>query len=253
MICDAHMHVGQFYGDYFSPQWVVDKIDEIGIDNAVVSSTTTCEENYDKVLAEIQTLCKLGYGKVLPVLWLTPLMLKEQKVIDRFLHCGIGWRCVKIHGALHEGWFTTYSIAMKRTIQIAKRLGVPLLMHTGEYECCEAGYYEKVISAHKRQTFILAHSRPVVQTIEVMKSCPNAWCDTAFSLTEEIVQLVDAGLSDRILWGTDLPIPSHFYGSDMDYSEYYRHLLKDLQRRITSEDYTKITQDNFLRLFKIQR
>ena len=250
MLCDSHMHVGQYYNEYFSPRWLVEKMDALGISYAAVSSTSTCEENYGKVIAEIQELCGMWREKVLPVLWVTPLMLQESITIERTLQSGIKWCCVKIHGALHEGWFTTYSTAMKSAIRIAQRLGVPLLMHTGECECCEAGYYEKIISLHKRQTFILAHSRPVDQTIEVMKRCPNALCDTAFSPTADIVRMVKAGLADRILWGTDIPIPSHFYGKGMNYRAYNEGLLKELCSNIDLDDYTRITQDNFIRLFK---
>ena len=249
MLCDSHIHIGQFYKEYFSPQWLMNKMAALGIDCAMVSSTTTCEENYDRVLAEMQALSQIGRDSVFPVLWVTPLMMQDHKVIHRFLHCGIKWYCVKIHGALHEGWFTTYSVAMKSAVKIAQKLGVPLLMHTGGRECCEAGYYEKIVSLHKRQTFILAHGRPVEQTIEVMLKHQNAWCDTAFAPTGDIVRLINAGLADRILWGTDLPIPSHFYGADMDYKSYYNTLLKQLQKEITRDDYTKITQDNFFRVF----
>ena len=53
MICDSHIHVGQFRDVYTSPEELVAFLDDVGVDKFAVSSTSIWEEDYDKVLHEI--------------------------------------------------------------------------------------------------------------------------------------------------------------------------------------------------------
>jgi hypothetical protein len=97
-------------------------------------------------------------------------------------------------------------------------------------------------------TFILAHGRPIGQTVEMMKKYPNVWCDTAFMPTENIVRLCMENLSERVLWGSDYPIPQYYY-PDMDMKTYYLDLVKKLKNSVSQEDFEKITHKNFETLF----
>ncbi len=56
-------------------------------------------------------------------------------------------------------------------------------------------------------------------------------------------------LSDRVLWGTDYPIPKFFH-KDLDMKTYYHDLLSELQNSVSESDYEKITKNNFQKLFK---
>lgn len=253
MFCDSHIHVGQFFDIYTSPRRLLSITKKIGIDHFAVSSTTICEENYTKVLREMSTLVKLGKDRVVPVLWITPLMVDNEFVIDAFLDSEIKWKCVKIHGALHPDIWKPYSKYMRKVISVAKQLGIPLLFHTGQFPFCEPNYYKKVIARHKRQIFILAHSRPVDQTISLMREYNNVWADTAFTPMDDIKQMVDAGFIDRMMWGTDLPIMQHFFGEpgkEYDFVSYYDDLKMQLHRILSHGDYEKLTSINFCRLFQ---
>lgn len=48
MICDSHMHLGQYYDLYTTPKELDAFLEKVGIDAIAVSSTTTCEENFEK-------------------------------------------------------------------------------------------------------------------------------------------------------------------------------------------------------------
>lgn len=252
MLCDSHIHVGQFYDIYTPPRRLLSIARQIGIDRMAVSSTTICEEDYTKVLREMKTLLRCGKDKVLPVLWITPMMVDNPFVIDEFINSGISWRCVKIHGALHPYVWKPYSRYMKKAVAVAQQLGVPLLFHTGSFPYCEPDYYRKVIARYKRQTFILAHSRPVNQTIAIMHEYKNVWADTAFAPIDDIKLMVDAGLTDRMMWGSDLPIMQHFYGEpnvEYDFATYYKRQIEELRTILCDDEYTKLTSANFNRLF----
>ena len=246
---DAHTHIGQYYDLYTNPEGLVAFLDLVGVSRFAVSSTTTCEENYSKVISEIKGLIGIVGERVIPVLWITPEMIRSWEVFSMFDQ-GIDWKCLKIHPQLHPTEWLEGSVYTSLVAAMAAIKGIPLLIHTGETEGCYPRQYEWIIKTRPDVTFILAHGRPIGQTIELMNTYPNVWCDTAFMPTENIVKLCEAGLADRVLWGTDYPIIKHYY-PDTDMREYYIHSVKALERKIDSMAFDKITGSNFMRLFNI--
>ena len=53
---DSHIHVGQFNDLYIEPSAIHNLMAELNVDYYAVSSTTICEENYPKVIDELQEL-----------------------------------------------------------------------------------------------------------------------------------------------------------------------------------------------------
>jgi uncharacterized protein len=250
MLIDSHIHVGQYYNIYTSPQDLLQLLDAVGVGQFAVSSTSICEGNYDKVLSELQELSIIAHERMFPVLWIIPAMLKDGG-LERFLSSGIQWRCLKIHPQLNPFYWQQNSADLEEVINLAKKLNVPILIHTGEKEGCEPLLFKEAISANPSVRFILAHARPLEQTIALMKSYQNVWADTAFVPTENVVDLCNEGFSDRILWGTDYPIPRYFY-PEANMQLYYEGLLSALQKSVTQADYGKITSENFLRCYGVE-
>jgi len=81
-----------------------------------------------------------------------------------------------------------------------------------------------------------------------MKKYLNVWVDTAFMPTENIVMLCNERLSDRVLWGTDYPIPKYYY-PNMDMKDYYLNLVNCLKEAVKPDDFEKIICTNFEKLF----
>lgn len=247
MLLDAHIHFGQFYDLYTSPTELKHFLDSVAVERFAASSTTICKGDYDKVLGEVLELQRLCGDRFLPVLWIIPQMLKDGG-LDLFMDTNIRWRCLKIHPQLRpEAWLCD-TPEMKWVVSMASVLQMPLLIHTGEKEGCFPKLYEKTMSDFPNVTFILAHGRPISDTIELMKKYPNVWCDTAFMPTENIVKLCDGKLSNRVLWGTDYPIPKYYY-PEKDMRPYYLDLLQKLEDSISQEDFELITHKNFEKLF----
>ena len=249
MVIDSHIHVGQYKSLYETPQELVSFLTGVGVSYYAVSSCTICEEDYKMVLDEMRELIALAKDKVLPVLWITPRLLHHED-LDKFLYSGIQWKCVKIHPWLNMGGWDYGSEDREKAIALAKDLQVPLLIHTGETEGSYPSCFEQSVAEHSDVTFILAHGRPVDEAINIMKKYKNAWVDTAFMPTENIVKCCKAGCSDRVLWGSDYPIPKYYY-SNKDMKRYYNELLEELKQQVSYEDYIKITQTNAQRLFNI--
>ena len=71
---DNHVHIGWYTDGYHSPKEVWQAEQEVGIEEIVVSSTSTCAEKYKLVVREMRELIRLGGIRIHPILWLTPRM-----------------------------------------------------------------------------------------------------------------------------------------------------------------------------------
>lgn len=243
---DSHIHIGQFYDQNHTPEQVDGFLREVGVHTYAVSSTTTCLD-YKRALKEMQEVVRIGGKRVVPVLWVAPAMLHDGW-LEHALDCGIEWRCLKIHGYFHN--WNPDGAEVEQVVAAAQRLQAPLLLHTGGRPASDCGSYLNLIRRHPEQRFILAHSRPVDQAIEVMTQCPNAWADTAFTPKEDIAQLIERGFADRVLFGTDYPLHNFFY-SGQDMKAVYASTVRDAKSVMSEEDWEKVSHLNFEKLFAL--
>ena len=248
MFVDSHVHVGQYYDLYFSPTDVIRLMADIGVGYYAVSSTTTCEENYEKVLSELRELIRLDGDKVLPVMWITPEGLKGN--IAWLLESSIKWRCLKVHPFLHQNVWSPDSGQFAEVIDIARELHVPLLIHTGNEDCCQCEQYESLIASNSDIDFILAHGRPLQQIIPILKTYSNAYTDSAFMSIDDMSILVQEGLSCKLLWGTDMCIPKYFYPKE-NLVECYRKKIEAFKSVCSNSQYGQVTCSNARKVFRI--
>lgn len=246
---DSHVHVGQFFDIYTTPGLLSNEMKEVGVDYYAVSSTTMCDEDYEKVLYEIRELIRLDGAKVLPVLWVTPNLIIEDKE-SLFLNSEIAWKMIKIHPQLHPDFWQENEECMDYVVRLCQELRIPLLIHTGERNSCEVRHFVPIIERHPSQIFVLAHGRPISETIVVMERYPNVWVDTAFMPVDHMVKLASAGLTDRILWGTDVPINKYFF-KDNSTSIYYKERIMEFSESIDDATYNLIFNLNAMKLFDI--
>ncbi len=243
---DFHVHVGQFNDLYFSPEFIRDFLNSVDVDSFAVSSSSICGHDIEQTLYDIKRIVSLFDKKAFPILWITPEMLSHN-FLHVFLESDIEWKCVKIRG--FHNW-TTDSI--ESAVFVAQALNIPFMMHTGGQQCCEAGQYYSLCKKYPHQLFVLAHSRPCDETIFVMENCKNVWADTAFTPIEDIVRMVDAGLEDRIMWGSDYPILELYYKTQ-DVSKLYLEKIKTLSQIFNKSVIDKILYSNFLSFFEISK
>lgn len=234
---DNHVHIGWFSDGYHKPAEVWRAVREAGIDEVVVSSTSTCAENYKLVVREMRELIRLGGPKIHPVLWLTPRMMRTWGL--RFmLRSKVKWQGVKMHWFAHREWRGNRKLT-QQAIDVARELDVPMLLHTGVDKCCEARVFEPLCLDNSDVTFILAHGRPLEQTTQVLSHCPNTMVDTAFMPTDDVTTLVNNGLAERIVFGSDAPINQLFFKKEMT-TEYLKRQITELKTILSSDDFNAI-------------
>ena len=210
MIIDNHVHVGWFTDGYHSPREVWNSEMAAGIDGMAVSSTSTCAELYKVVVREMRELVRIGGNRIYPILWLTPKMMKRRYALPYMLNSKVRWRGVKMHWGAHPEWAHNAKL-VKRGLDVAKQLKVPVLLHTGNNDNCHAGIFAEMIRNYHNLTFVLAHGRPVDEAIELIEKCPNAFLDTAFMPMCDLQKILNQGLIKKVLFGTDAPINRVYY------------------------------------------
>lgn len=225
---DNHVHIGWFSDGYHYPIDVWNAEREAGVDDIVVSSTSTCAELYKLVVHEIKDIMSIGGSHIHPLLWLTPKMMKTWG-LSYMLHSKIRWQGVKMHWQAHREWFYRPKL-VKQAMMVVQRLNVPLLLHTGEFKECTPNVFENLIKNYPNVTFVLAHGRPLELTLPILQY-NNVYVDTAFMPVENISKLVDMGYAKRTLWGTDAPI-NLIAHPEIATSEYIANVIRDTKKSI---------------------
>lgn len=230
MIIDNHVHMGWYSDGYHSPLEIWRSLKEAGVDSAVVSSTSTCAELYHNILTEFYQLFSIaGKENIYPILWLTPAMLLKGWPLKKLIRSKIEWRGIKLHYISHPLWSKTPCLVDK-ALDVARNLeNVPVLLHTGDWESCHAGVFEPVITANPDLKFVLAHGRPIEETIYLMKTFVNVWTDTAFMPIEDIKKLVSEDLTEKILFGSDMPV-NKIYFSNLSSQDYLQERIKSIRK-----------------------
>lgn len=239
---DNHVHIGWYSDGYHYPLDIWHAEQDAGIDDIVVSSTSTCAELYKLVVSEMSELIKVGGSHIHPLLWVTPRMMKTWG-IRYMLESKIHWEGMKMHWGAHREWFYNRKLVYK-ALEIAYKMKVPVLLHTGGSKECEPKVFEEIIYQYANLKFVLAHGRPIDQTVKVLDSCSNAYVDTAFMPVEDVSKLIDKGFLDRILFGSDAPI-NMIYQKCETITDYLKRCMLQLSSALTPEHYNTIMNNQF--------
>ena len=225
---DNHVHIGWYTNGYNAPEYVWKDEIRAGIKSIVVSSTSTCAELYKLVVREFTSLNTITGNKssILPILWLTPKMLTTWG-IRHMLKSKIKWKGIKMHWMAHKQWYYDKKIQNK-ALSIARELNVPILLHTGYDKECQAIVFKNICEQNPDLIFILAHGKPILDTIEILRLFPNVWTDTAFMPIEDIQLLKEEGLTDRTMFGSDAPI-NRIYYPDLSTEEYLKARIEEVK------------------------
>ena len=245
MLFDFHVHMGQYFDDYYTPPRILRTLRLTGITHFAYSSTSTIvTDDPDFLLEERVAMYELSEGRAKPILWVTHDMLKRSPDLSLYMNdAGGKIRGLKVHG-VSEKWLPK-GRELQRVFNIAQERGLFVKLHTGEREECEAEMYRGICTKFPDVRVVLSHGRPILQAIDMLRHCPNTFVDTSFMPHSHFQSLINVaqqeGFTDRILFGTDTPIPGRHLKSSLP-----RHLRSriDQTRRIAGKDWKKISWEN---------
>lgn len=216
-LVDNHFHVGQFRDVYYKPVEIFDIIIELGVKGGMYSSTTSVQEGicYRKVEKEIAALVlRYSPAQFIPLLWYIPSYIDEGLTPDTvFKHIPYGG--IKLHPRGHR-----WHLRKKKHLNCLHNLfgyahdhALPVIIHTGVDPFEQPNFFETFYATYYNAKIILAHCRPVVDTLELFRRYSNVYGDTAFLPEEDYRLICKSGYADRMLFGTDFPI-THYYCED---------------------------------------
>ena len=121
------------------------------------------------------------------------------------------------------------------------------MFHTGGWRGSNAIQFYKFCREYPEVTFILAHGKPISQTLTVLKGAKNAYTDSSFMAIESMKLICDAGLSDRILFGTDFPIMKTFW-PEISLIDWYKNNVMELIQTFGEKNFMIWAHENFYKL-----
>jgi hypothetical protein len=248
-IFDCHIHFGQFRDSFYSEEMLADLMGKIGVERYFIMpiSTSGGKVDFVKEWEYAKKIVLLSKGKAMPALLIGINMIKSSPNLSSFDE--MPYKYLKIHGYMHD-WHKHPEL-LQKVFDAAIKRKLPIMLHTGGRKESEPLQYLKICKKNPSVTVILAHGRPIDQTTQVMEQCPNAWADTAFMPVADLVQLVNKGFEDRILFGSDHPIIESFY-PETNLVQYYFDLLEEFSNAISPTSFEKITYLNFNKLFNFK-
>ena len=210
---DYHVHIGQFDKAYYFADRVFSALKASGVDEVYFSSTTSClycppKDLYKGVRGEVKdtlsAAAEIGM-KAHALYWVVPDVHFSGISIKQAM-CEIAYDGFKIHPRAQKWNFGDERIhaLAEEVFLYAEKHDKMILIH------CDEDYpptlFEPFIKAHPASLVQLAHSRPLFDTLHMLKTYPNTVCDSAMVSKESIERIQNEGFADRIRYGTDFPI-----------------------------------------------
>lgn len=222
-ITDIHTHGGKFYENYYDPlESARILLEDIGVGRIGLSSTSACEDyNILRLTDELLPVFKKYPERMLYFLWIHPDFIPDS---DWFQKSPIPISGLKVHPYAQK-WSTDDFFKL---FSLAESWRLPLLIHTGGNEDADPLRLLPLFKQFPGVVVCLAHGRPLASTLHVMDKFSQIWTDTAFQSLENLKILIKEGFNERILYGTDFPIPSYFRKEDkwrLSWDEQYRDIL----------------------------
>ena len=254
--CDYHVHIGQWYDTYYDSHAVFSALKECGTEECWFSSTSSeryCAESiavqgnadlqkslpsarklYEEIKEEVaealRSASEIGM-KAHALYWVIPEVHFSGAASVAEAMASLPYEGFKLHP---RGNF--WDLSDEKTRQLAEEVfsyaekhGLLILIHCGEDDFERPTKFEPFIVRHSCATVQLAHTRPLEDTLYMLRSHPSTLCDTAFTPKEVQEKVRCAGFGERMRAGSDFPI-THWYECGPKRNPTARELIEFLQK-----------------------
>ena len=273
-VIDGHRHVGDggFLGDHFSAGHLIEEMDRLGIERAVIlpmgKMPATAEEDKHK-LAEMEkanddyfhrnivgdTIKKLQTDRmdhtvIINAIRLYPSRLVGVYIINPWLgevelkaaeHASEkrGFRGMKLHPVVNA--FRADDAVVDPVLKLARRLKVPVMFHTSFGLGSEPTRVAKVAARFPEVNVLMYHpgiGEFYKDAIRAAKEHRNIYLDTAHANPAALQAILDQVPAEQIIYGTDAP-----WGQWAGMFDLVREKTKsrpDLQRMVMGQNVARL-------------
>ena len=245
---DNHIHIGQYEEIYYDPIEILNIVKDNGIIEAAYSSITSGKKNvkYHEVYSEINSAISLfsdEYYK--PYLWFVPSYIDEGITVEKAM-TDLPYKGFKIHPYINNWDLSVkiYLFCLHELFEFAQDKKLPILIHTGSNNVDAPNRFELFFNKYPKTNIILAHCRPIEETITILNKYPNIYGDTSFVCEEWIKLLIENRLGNRIIPGSDFPI-THYWNTHFNNSNEKKiTLIEQYQLDITTMKHFEVLLKN---------
>ena len=239
MICDAHIHVGEFFGGlYFTPEEIAAWARQNNIGKFLFFQTARSgryPSAYARFLEDCAALKSLAPKAAIPALW---LKISAFKHIEKYRPRDFA--ALKLHPQVEKNLTDT---KIEFAIKTAADLNMPLIVHTSFDEYCSCLRIGKICEHAKHSAVILAHGRPFAECIKILQNSENIYADTAYMPPEEAEKFAESGVAGKLIFGSDFPIDRHFFPNEdanLRYKNFMERMRKILPPAAMFENFNKL-------------
>lgn len=174
---DNHIHIGQFEEVYYEPLEILRIVKDSGITSAAYSSTTSGEAGvkYSEIYTEIaSTVSAFSPDVFMPYLWFVPSYLNEGLTVEKAFS-ELPYKGIKMH-PLANTWDSLekkHERCLHELFGFAQDRSIPVLIHTGPNGVDAPGRFESFFGQYPEAKIILAHCRPIEETVAMLKKYPH--------------------------------------------------------------------------------
>jgi predicted TIM-barrel fold metal-dependent hydrolase len=209
LIVDSHMHVDDVpaLGWQLSADLCVERMDEAGIDKAIVMTITDLPEVNPNALELIASACALYPGRLYAFARIHPWYGEEAVASLERAFSDYGFKGLKLHPVTTSAH--PASEDSLRLIRKAAEHAAPVLFHCGDEPLSTPLAIAEAAKRCPEATIILGHMggyAHVDEAIEVAESYPNLILETsAFPYPAKVREAVGRIGHERVLYGSDGP------------------------------------------------
>jgi predicted TIM-barrel fold metal-dependent hydrolase len=171
------------------------------------------------------------------LLWFIPDYIAQGLTVERAFS-SFPYHGIKIHPAAQK-----WDLSDKKALDCLHSLfgfadehHLPVLIHTGKEDNCKPEFFEQFFPIYEKAQIILAHCRPVNNTVKMFEKYDYIMGDTAFLSKDSLQAILDKGYKERLLPGTDFPITHYFaqkyFNSDLSLCSQYEKDINDINEKL---------------------
>jgi uncharacterized protein len=203
IIIDAHTHVGTRHAASQSGAELVDKLDAVGAQKAVMFPFVEGNFTNDEI--------KVAYDefpdRLIPYCAVNPW---QPDAVAEFRRCVTEWsfKGLKLHPTIN-GYHLSDPALVNPLFEEAESFGVPIIVHGASDLLNSPPEFAEMARRFPRVKLLMAHMGffwSVDQAIEYARDIPNLYLETSRAPIFEVTNAVRELGPDRVIWGTDAPV-----------------------------------------------
>lgn len=239
LMIDCHVHIGLRHASYYPPGLTAALMHTLGARCYIVSSESADIAPPDFLVREMTAMTDASPGRALPALNLTPHLVGNGT--RHLLASPLKWHAILINP-------TDSDICLTPALDIATRLGIPLIIHSDHTPPPPAQLTTGILATASPHPTLLSVPLPEPELTASLHTYHRVMADTTFLSLDTTLRLAALGFHRRLVWGTDSCHFPHGY-QDLDLADHIEDSLSFLAERLDSTTYADITHNNARHLF----